>query len=404
MKKIVHIITRLDRGGSAQNTLLTCQRLAGRYELVLVHGLSLESNMTDWEKQSVDSQIKDAEARGVKIVPLASLVRRIDPVRDIRAFLSLWRLIRKERPFIVHTHSSKAGILGRWAAWLAGIPIVVHTPHGHVFWGYGNRFMTVIFTFMEKLAAFITDKIIVLTEQEGEDHVRFGIASREKFLPIHSGVDVNKFLDMSVSKVEMKRSLGIPDDVFVVGTVGRLTAVKGQRYLIEAARKIVDIEPHAVFVILGDGELLGELQEMASRLGIKENMRFLGWRSDVAEVMSTFDIFALPSLNEGMGRVLAEAMAAGKPLVASNVGGIPDLVKHGQNGFLVGPGDADGLSGAIRKLLTDKEMRDEMGGRGRAMAHDFSVEKMVEKIDALYSSLLGEMAAHEGRMRQVLAK
>ncbi|NVM25417.1 MAG: glycosyltransferase [Desulfobacterales bacterium] len=131
--KIVHVITRLDRGGSAQNTLLTCLGLTERYELVLVHGLSFESRMTDWEKQSVQRGIEKAKERGVRVVPIPSLVRRIDPLRDLRAFFSLWMLMVQERPVIVHTHTSKPGILGRWAARMTSVPIIVHTPHGHVF-------------------------------------------------------------------------------------------------------------------------------------------------------------------------------------------------------------------------------------------------------------------------------
>jgi hypothetical protein len=167
--KVIHIITRLDRGGSAQNTLLTCHELSERYEMVLAHGLSLESKMTGWEKQSVDRRVKEAEGRGVKVIPIPSLVRRVSPVHDLRAFFSLWRLMIKEKPAIVHTHTYKAGILGCWAAKIAGVPIIVHTPHGHVFYGHFGPFATRLFIIIERFTASIMDRIVALSEGERND-------------------------------------------------------------------------------------------------------------------------------------------------------------------------------------------------------------------------------------------
>ena len=387
--KTIHIITRLDKGGSAENTLLTVMGLDREiYDVVLVHGLSIESNMAEDEFRAVEKSLMDVEKEGVRVITIPSLVRRIHLFYDLRAFFALIKILRNERPDIVHTHTSKAGILGRWAAFFVRVPVIIHTPHGHVFWGYFGKLKTRIFILLEKISALVTDRLVMLTEQEKIDHLHFHIAPENKFSVVHSGINLDEFSNTSVDPAAMKRRLGIPEDNLIVGTVGRLTSIKGHRYLIEAARKIAGSRPDTTFVILGDGELLDELKNMVTRSDIEENIKFLGWRSDVAEVMSTFDIFALPSLNEGMGRVLVEAMALGRPIVASNIGGIPDLVVDCENGYLVSVGDVESLAARIRKLLDDPEKREEMGECGKKIAIDYSANAMVEKIDRVYRKLV----------------
>ncbi|RZB30144.1 MAG: hypothetical protein SRB1_02424 [Desulfobacteraceae bacterium Eth-SRB1] len=389
--KVAHIITRLDKGGSAENTLLTVRGLGREmYDIILVRGLSVESNMAEDEARAVEEIVREAKREGISIITIPSLIRRIHPFYDLKTFFALIKILRHERPDIVHTHTSKAGILGRWAAFFARVPVIIHTPHGHVFWGYSGRCRTSFYIVLERLTACITDKIIALTEQEKKDHLHFRIASEDKFSVVHSGVDLDRFSNTSVDSAAMKRRLGIPEGNLVVDTAGRLTHVKGHRYLIEAAGKIVSSRPDTTFVFLGDGELSDELKNMTSRLGIEENVKFLGWRPDVAEVMSIFDIFVLPSLNEGMGRVLVEAMALGKPIVASNIGGIPDLVVDGENGYLVPVGDVDALAARIKELLDDPGKREEMGEYGGKIAIDYGADVMVQKIDQLYHELLQE--------------
>ncbi len=385
--KVIHIITRLDRGGSAQNTLLTCHELSKRYEIILAHGLSLESKMTGWEKQSVDRRVKEAEGRGVKVIPIPSLVRRVSPVHDLRAFFSLWRLMIKEKPAIVHTHTYKAGILGCWAAKIAGVPIIVHTPHGHVFYGHFGPFATRLFIIIERFTAFIMDRIVALSEGERNDYIAFSVSNPDKMVTIHSGVDIDLYMKARISIEEKKRAMGLSPKGVVVGTVGWLLPIKGPIHLLKAMGCLWRSHPEIQLVFVGKGELEDELREETFRMGVSDRVIFLGWRDDIHEIMQVLDIFVLPSLNEGMGRVLVEAMAAGKPIVASSVGGIPDLVKDGQNGFLVKPGDVNALYVSIRNLLVDKKMRGEMGSKGRNMAQNYSVEKMVESIDALYTSL-----------------
>lgn len=388
MSKIVHIITRMDKGGSAQNTLLTCLALSRRYEQVLIHGLSLESQMTERESRSVDSSVKEAEKKGVKIIPLSSLVRRIDPARDLSALFSLWRLMIREKPDIVHTHTSKAGILGRCAARLAGVPAIVHTPHGHVFYGHFGPLSSKMYLLVERLMTLITDRLIALTQGEKNDYIALSVCHPKKIVTIHSGVDVDHYLHVKVNVQRKRKSLGLKPEGLVVGTVGWLLPIKGPMYLLRTMAEVWKSHPQTSLVYVGKGDLEEELRKEASRMGVSERVWFLGWRDDIPEILRILDIFVLPSLNEGMGRVLVEAMAAGRPVVASNVGGIPDLVIEGENGILVPAADSKALAHGIGFLISNPDKRREMGDKGKKMAIRFGTDSMVQKIDRLYLELL----------------
>ena len=388
--KVLHIITRFDKGGSAQNTFLTLLGLKKQnFNPCLIAGLSLESEMKNEEMKSKEIDIKRLESEDIDFIQCPALVRKINIIKDFKAFFDIWKLIKKNKPLIVHTHSSKAGLLGRLAAKFAGIPIIVHTPHGHVFFGYFGPLKTKIFIILEKLASRITDKIVALTNREKEDHLRLRIANDDKFIIIHSGIDLKKFKELSFNeKQNLKRDLGIPENILIIGTAGRLEPVKGPEFLIEAAKYIISKYPNTHFLFSGDGHLKQNLEERASELGIEKNIIFLNWRDDVAKIISIYDVFVLPSLNEGMGRVLVEAMALGKPIVASNIGGIPDLVSHGKNGFLVPPKDPRELANCIQILIEDEEKRAKMGKAGKEIVENFTKEKMVEKIAELYKELM----------------
>jgi len=389
--KVLHLITRLDKGGSAENTLLTVLGLnKNRYEVLLARGPSTESQMSLQERMEVDRSIRAAQSAGVGVITILGLWRRIAPPYDFLSFLEVLKIIRREKPKIVHTHTSKAGLIGRVAAFMAKTPVILHTPHGHIFYGYFSKLTTYIFVLIERLLAKITDKIITLTNREGLDHIRFRIASPEKFITIHSGVDIQKFITTKLEADTIKRSFGIEAESLVVGTVGRLVPIKGHKYLVEAAPKILREVPNTKLVLVGNGYLRPQLEELTYKLGVRNAFLFLGWRPDIPKIMGMFDLFALPSLNEGMGKVLVEAMASGKPIVASNAGGIPDLVMDGDNGLLVPPKNSDQLAEAIIKLLKDDKRRMKMGNRGEAIAKRYSVQSMVIKIETLYEKLLAK--------------
>ena len=398
--KVLHIITRLDKGGSAENTLLTILGLSKeRYDMTLIKGASLESTMSDEERRANEKDLKKISDSGVSVITIDELVRKISSLNDLRAFIKLFLVIRNGKYHIVHTHTSKAGVLGRWAAWFCRTPVIIHTPHGHVFYGYYGRFVTQIFKIMERVTALVTDRIITLTDREKQEHINFKIAPPEKFITIHSGVDTKRFFEIAVADTKrLKMEFNIPDDFMIIGTVGRLIGIKGHKYFIQAAHKVIkSLQPSEFkiqnyigikFIIVGDGPLMTYLKREANLLGISDSVIFTGWRADVPAVMSVFDIFVLPSLNEGMGRVLVEAMLLKKPIIASNVGGIPDLIRNGENGILIPPASPDKLAEAIIDLIKSKDKRNRMGERGRFIAESYSDKAMVEEIENLYEEVL----------------
>lgn len=388
--KVLHIITRFDKGGSAENTFQTVYGLdKARYEVVLAAGAGV--NERDAESLATEENIAAVQAAGARLLFVRHLVRELNPFLDMAAFFSLCGIIRREKPDIVHTHTSKAGFLGRWAAWLCRVPVIMHTPHGHVFWGYFKPAKTRLFIVLERLTARITDAFIMLTPQEMKDHLALRIAPEEKFTVIHSGVDLGKFDYEKFRFDNQKRTLPeVHENKVVIGTVGRLTAIKGQDVLLRALAELRQAGQEVFLVLLGEGERRNELEDLARRLKISGNICFLGWRPDVAAVMSSFDIFCLPSLNEGMGKVVVEAMAMGLPVIASDIGGIKDLVHNGENGLLVPPGDAQALAHALALLCRDPGKRRRMGAAGRLVAPLYSAEEMTKKIELLYESIGGK--------------
>jgi glycosyltransferase involved in cell wall biosynthesis len=302
-------------------------------------------------------------------------------------FCLLW-LFYKEKPFVVHTHCSKAGILGRLAAKIGRIPIIIHTPHGHVFFGHFGVLASKFFLWLEKWFAFLTDRIIALTEGEKEDYLNLRVGRPEMLVTVHSGVDINRYLNNETHVIEKKQTLGLLPNEFLVGFVGWLLPIKGPLHLLRAMANVWREHPEVTLVFVGKGELDVDLRAEVLRLNANGRVKFLGWRDDIEELMQIFDVLVLPSLNEGMGRVLVEAMASGKPVVASRVSGIPDLVKHGRTGILVPPADEDALANAIMRLVNNPQEAKSMGELGRFHSLRFSLETMVEKIDEIYDGLI----------------
>lgn len=376
--RILHVITRLDRGGSATNTLLTVAGLPAPFRQSLVFGRT--------EEPPALAQTLHGK---VEMVEIPELVRNPSPVNDLRALLTLYRVIRRGRFDLVHTHTSKAGILGRLAAWLAGAPRIVHTPHGHAFSGYAGRATTRLFILLERAAARFTDRIIGLTDQEVRDHLDRGIGRPGQFTSIPSGVELAGFEKPPDAPPVLKTSLGLPPTACVLGCVGRLEPVKGHRVLLDAFADLAPRFPELCLALVGDGELLPELGAQARQAGLADRVRFLGWRDDIASVLHAFDVFVFPSLNEGMGRALVEAMAAGRPIVASRAGGIPEVLGGGQAGLLVAPGSAPDLARGIETLLLDPALGARLGEVARERARAYSVDAMLEQIETLYRELTG---------------
>ena len=374
--RVLHVITRLVIGGAQENTLLTVGRLdRERYEVTLASG------PTTGPEGSLEDRLPAMSA----FERIPGLVRRPHPVQDAAALARLYALMRRDRYQIVHTHTTKAGILGRMAARLARVPVVLHTPHGHAFHDYLDGTGSAALRRLERWLARLTDQIVCLTAAERDDHLRLGIGHPEQFEVIHSGVDVERFRSARPDAAVKRRQLGLPPTGPLVGCVARLVRVKGVHHLLEAVPRIRAAVPGATVVYVGDGPLRPELERRADLLGLNGGVAFLGVRRDVAEIMPLFDLVVLPSLNEGMGKAAVEAMAAGRPVVGSRISGIQDVVRDGETGFLVPPGDPDGLARAIIRCLANPALGRTMGRQGQAQAGAYGIDTMMAKIDRLYT-------------------
>lgn len=379
--RVLHVITRLIVGGAQENTLLTVTHLdRTRYDVTLASGPTT----------GPEGSLEDRIPGDIAFQRIPELVRQPDPVKDV---LSLWRLVRlmrKGRFHIVHTHTTKAGLLGRIAARLAQIPVVIHTPHGHAFHDYLGTAGSTTLQAAERWLTRWTDQIICLTEAERRDYLRFRIGPPERFAVIHSGVDVERFRRGFPEGPARRQVLGLPADGPLIGCVARLVPVKGVHVLLEAVPRIRAAMPGATVVFVGDGPLRAQLERRSASLGLNGAAAFLGLRQDIAEIISLFDVVVVPSLNEGMGRVVIEAQASGRPVVASRVSGIQDLITHGQTGLLVPPADAEALAGAIIRCLTDSALADSLARRAQAGVDAYAVAPMIAEIDRLYIRWLRE--------------
>ncbi len=331
-----------------------------------------------------------AEAMGVPVCFIPGLQREIAPARDGLTFCRLLRFIRRGGYRIVHTHISKAGVLGRLAARAAGVPVVVHTYHGDVFQSYFSPLKSRLLLSFERAAA-ASDRLVEVSSATLRRHVAYGIARPDRFVVIPNGVDMTPYDRPPEDFPAVRARLGIPPDAPVVGTVAMLVPVKRIDILLAAAERVLRRLPGAVFVVVGDGGLRGALETQAAAPPLSGRVRFLGLRDDIPDLMSAFDVLALSSDEEGCPTAPIEAMAAGRPVVATDVGGVSDIVTHGGSGLLVPRRDPDRMAGAILDLLGSPDRAREMGQRGRGIARErFDARRMVERMDALYRDLLRE--------------
>lgn len=378
--KIAQVITRLDWGGSPDIVRIICTHLEPEsYDVMLVTG------STKYPTVRTRGFLEKFSGRTV-IIP--RLKREINLLMDLSALVSLYLLFRREKFDIVHTHTAKAGVLARLAAYFARVPVIIHTPHGHNFYGYFGICMSKIIIAVERFVARFTDRIIVFTELEKKDFIRFRVADTEKVSLIYQGLELERYTQVNIDKVKSKKAFGIAVDEDVIGMIGRLEPIKGPGYFVEAAEEVAKKFTKTKFIVVGEGGLRQRLENQVEGMGLKDRFIFTGWREDIPEILSIMDILVLPSLNEAVGIVLIEAQVLGVPVVATNVGGIPEIVIDGMNGILIPPRDPQALAQAVVKLLKDEALRRKMGDAGREWVRDrFSVESMIEKLEKLYKDL-----------------
>jgi glycosyltransferase involved in cell wall biosynthesis len=388
--KVLRVIARLNMGGPALHVAYLTEGLAERgYETTLVAGTLARGE---------DSMQFVAERHGVEIVRVDQLHREISPVRDVVAAFRLARLIRRLRPQILHTHTAKAGAVGRLAALLAGRarpPIVVHTFHGHVLRGYFGPARTGFFRLLERALARMSTRLIAVSPEVRDDLVALGVAGPEKFEVIRLGIELDERVELDGAlRYETRRVLGVSPERFVVGWIGRMTSIKNTDVVLRAFGALRERGVDAVLCLIGDGPDRDALERDAHDLGLMRHCLFLGYQEDVARFYAAFDVFLLASENEGTPVTTIEALAAGRPVVATRVGGVPDVVEEGVDGFLAEPRDVEGLADRLERLARDPELRAEMGRRGRErVPARYAVDRLVSDVDELYRSLLGAGAA-----------
>lgn len=381
--RVLHIITRMIVGGAQENTLLSVVGLDAmpEYDVTLLSGID----------KGREGELLSQARETTHLIVLPEMGRSINPFSDLVAFWKLYRLIKKDRYHIVHTHSSKAGVLGRIAAWFAGTPIIVHTLHSLVFHDYQPWIINRAWWVMKKICAPITDYFISVSEVIVEKAITAGIAKPEKFRTIYSGMELDWFLNAKFDADKVKQEFGIPFDSPVVGKIARLFPLKGHDQLMDAAPEIVKRVPNVRFFLIGDGILLEHLQERARKYGILDNFVFAGLidRERIPEMISAMDVVVHTSLREGLARVLPQSLAMGKPCVSFDIDGAREVVINDHTGYLVEAFDSKGLAAGIARLIEDPELRKKFGENGkRHVDPNFRAEKMVADISEVYQMLL----------------
>jgi glycosyltransferase involved in cell wall biosynthesis len=375
--RVLHVITRLTLGGSAENTVAsTLGLMSAGYPCTLAAGLA----------QSDADVVADARGRGCVVVDVPSLRREVGP-RDLVALGELVRLMRRERPAIVHTHTSKAGFTGRLAARIARVPVVIHQPHGHIFYGYYGPRQTDFYVALERFAARWTDTIVTLTERGTEEHLARGIGRRAQYVTVPSGVPTAALRARAPARAGARARLGVAPDEFIIAALGRFVPVKGFDLLVAALPRVAQVAPGTRLLLIGDGPERDALLAQAARLGVSGRVTLTGATGDVGAYLAAADVFAAPSRNEGMGRALVEAMALGLPVVGAAVGGIPAVVTDGVCGRLVPAGDVEALAEALADLARDGALRAKLGAGAVERAEAFSTAVAGTAMLALYDGL-----------------
>jgi len=378
---VVHIITKLELGGAQQNTLFTVANLERRkYEPVLISGT--EGILVEDAKK-----LKD-----VKIYLVPELVRAIRPFKDVVSFLKIRRILKElKKPFsniIVHTHSSKAGILGRWAARVAGINLIIHSVHGFSFNGYQPSFLRAFYIFIERVTSHVTTRFILVSKANIEKGIAERIFSKEKAVLIRSGIDIREFHEVKGDRMKKKEELGADARCPLVAMIACFKAQKSPLDFVKIARIVSDNIAAIRFLLVGDGVLRSEIEELIKKLGMDGKILLLGWRNDIPEILSCIDVLVLTSLWEGLPRVFPQAMASGVPVVATEVDGAPEAIKNGINGYLLPPKDINAMAEKVIYLIRHPEKAQEMGEKGKGLVEEFDIWKMLAQQEELYASLL----------------
>lgn len=360
--RVAHIITRLIVGGAQENTLVSCEDLQQSYgdDVLLITGPGLGPE---------GSLEEEGLRRGIPIEVLPELRREIHPWRDLQSYFAIRKTLEWFEPTVVHTHSGKAGLLGRKAGWSLGVPAIVHTVHGAPFHAYQGRAGRRMLMACERYAARHCHKLVSVADALTDQMVAAGIAPREQFTTVYSGMEIEPLLAANGLRAATRQRLGYSDQHFVVGKVARLFHLKGHEDLIDAAALLCPRLPHLRFLLVGDGLLRAELESRIASLGLADRFQFTGLvpPAEIPGLIAATDMVVHCSLREGLARVLPQALIVGRPVVSYDIDGAREVVIPGKTGYLLPPRDIAGLVNAISELDASESMRREFAEAGRAL-------------------------------------
>ncbi|MCA9423781.1 MAG: glycosyltransferase [Candidatus Omnitrophica bacterium] len=377
---LVHLVTHLGKGGAANNVLLSAIGLRKHgFSVSVLHGPS---------DSPEDTRIAEAVDQGVVFHPIPNLCREISPVSDFRAFGEIQFLLRKISPNLLHTHQSKAGILGRWAAKrFKGLP-VVHTPHGHVFYGYFPPWKTRLFIEIERRAARHCDLLIGLTQKEVEDHLARSIGQPSQWRVVHSGIELDEIRRLSSPPVDLAEALRIPADSRVFVSIGRLEPVKGFVDFLPHIRPAFEKNASLHWVILGEGSQRENIQATIEAFGLKKQVHLVGWVDNPHPWLAAADGLLVPSKNEGMGRVVVEGFALGKPVFVASVGSLPEMVRDEDHGILFDWENSEGIGGLFETFIRRTTTVPSQDSVRKETASRYSTERMIDALIDCYQEIL----------------
>lgn len=383
--RILHLITRLIVGGAQENTVLNCQ------DLVRQHGDDVLL-VTGPPQGPEGSLLDDARRREVPLQVLPSLRRDIHPWHDPLAYRAIRRVIQDFRPEVVHTHSAKAGLLGRAAAWSLEVPAVIHGVHGAPFHPYQSAAARSFFCGCERWAARRCHAMISVADAMTDLMVAANVAPRTMFTTIYSGMEVEEFIHAKDQRKTVRERLGYAPQHIVIGKIARLFRLKGHADVVDAAKKVVRSEPNARFLFVGDGTLADEMRRRVANAGLSDHVRFHGLvpPAEIPGLIGAMDILVHASLREGLARTLPQALIAGVPAVTYDVDGAREVVRTGETGELVPPRDVEALTAALDRLVADASLREAYGEAGRQFVERFRHQNMTQQVRALYERILSE--------------
>lgn len=375
--RVLHLITHLAVGGATENTLTTCRYASPeRFESAVLSGQTAndEASLTEF-----------AEKHQIPVHILPSLRRSVHPLRELQAYRDLIAWFRAHPWDVLHTHGSKAGVLGRLAAAKAGVPVIIHTVHGWGHHAHMNPWVRRLYILLERRAAKVSAKIIVVAKANGEKGLADRIGTPEQYTVIRSGIDIARYRDVEVDTQALRCEIGVSPHAPVIGTVSRLAAQKAPEDFLKVAEIVHQRCPEARFVFVGGGPMQAEFQAGIAALGLKETVINLGYRQDIPRLLRLFDVFLLTSLWEGLPRVFPQAMCAGLPIVATEVDGASEAVLEGKTGFLAKPRDCALMAERVLQLLGDETLRREMGRNALEYVYPtFCDREMVRQIERVY--------------------